>query len=175
MVFTNPVSSVNDPAGREVLPWCCTRFAPSPWQTHLSPEKHMWYTCEDLQCQFLKKMALLLVCCKDQQTLPWVLQKPSLPTLRLEIWPHTHWYHQQTPTTHKSERQRFRYYKQDKISINYDFGLILCNVTSSVELFIGSCVLAAPLAVELPFSSFTLPKSKKCLKFYLPWLDILFI
>lgn len=43
---------------------------------------------------------------------------------------------------------------------------IIVQVTSSEVLFTGSCGLAAPLAVELPFSSLTLPTGKTIFKFY---------
>lgn len=153
MVCTNPVSSGNEPPGREVLPWCCTRFAPSPWQNHRPPEKKVI----NVRTYKAKKRHYHVYTIK--KIVPWALQKLSPPALPLVPWRHTHCYPQLIPLNRELTFSKL-------LQINYDVGLILCNLTSSVELSIGSCALAAPLVWELPFSSFTLRKSRS--SFILP-------
>lgn len=85
---------------------------------------------------------------KKEQTVPWVPYKLYPPTLSLEKWHHTRLCPQQTPRVHKIWKWT--------LTLFWFLGIIPDRFTSSEELFTGSFILAAPLVLELQFSSFTL-------------------
>lgn len=141
-VCTNPIFSWNDPAGQEVLSWCCMTFSPLLWQNHLlSVNKgvHKW------ECGI---HLTTINHWKKEPLIPWVPYKLSPPTLSLEKWHHTGLCPQRSSRAHKNWILRLTFY--------WFLGITTDSFTSSEELFPGSFIFAAPSVCELQFSSFTL-------------------